>query len=111
MITQAQKEVLQAAGYTVEDMGAVWGSDFAGQYRWMNETHEPGGGDGFGVIQYDLEAAWDDALQFQEQALGIPVLVPEQDCINGIHSWASEVGRLPPKTKCAYCSELYGRPD
>ena len=69
-------DVLTAAGYSVEDMGAVWGSDFTGQYRWMNDTHEEGGGDGFGVIQYSVEAAWEDALQFQEKALGIPVFVP-----------------------------------
>lgn len=40
------QEQLEAMGYTVEDMGAVWGEDFAGQYRW-NATHGDKS-DGFG---------------------------------------------------------------
>lgn len=111
MITQAQKDVLTAAGYTIEDMGAVWGQDYAGQYRWMNDQHEEDGGDGFGVEQYSEDDAWEDALQFQEQQLGIPVFVPTDDCINGMHSWIDEVGKLPADTPCKHCGELYGNPD
>jgi hypothetical protein len=32
-------------------------------------------------------------------------------CPAGIHSWAYEVGLLPPDTKCEDCGELYGYPD
>ena len=28
---------LISLGYYVEDMAEVWGSEFVGQYRWMNE--------------------------------------------------------------------------
>ena len=62
MITQARKDELIAAGYSIEDMGAVWGADFAEQYRWLNARHD---GDGFGVIQYSLDDAWADADQFE----------------------------------------------
>jgi len=62
MKTQAQ---LEAIGYTVEDMGAVWGEDFAGQYRWINKRHTQDQGDGFGVIQYSEGEAWSDAVQFE----------------------------------------------
>lgn len=58
------QEQLEAMGYTVEDMGAVWGEDFAGQYRWLNATHGDKS-DGFGVIQYSLAEAWSDAIQFE----------------------------------------------
>lgn len=61
------RKQLEALGYTVEDMGKEWGSDFAGQYRWMNSAHEADGGDGFGVVQYSEEAAWEDAAQFEAQ--------------------------------------------
>ena len=61
MKTQAQ---LEAMGYTVEDMGAVWGDDFAGQYRWINSTHGDKS-DGFGVTQYSEGEAWSDAIQFE----------------------------------------------
>ena len=63
MIGIERKFQLIAAGYTVEDKGAVWGADFAGQYRWIN--NQPGHVDGFGVIQYSEEDAWADADQFE----------------------------------------------
>lgn len=63
MIAPSRKAELVAAGYKVEDMGAEWGTDFAGQYRWINNS--PAHVDGFGVIQYSEEDAWADADQFQ----------------------------------------------
>lgn len=71
-----EKQALVAAGYSVENMGAVWGSDFVGRYRWINETHENVGG-GFGIIQYSEDDAWADAMNFQEQELHIPLCIPE----------------------------------
>lgn len=31
-------EELKAKGYIVEDMGLVYGPEFNGQFRWINET-------------------------------------------------------------------------
>lgn len=36
MISAERKNQLANAGYYVEDMGAMYGTDWAGQYRWMN---------------------------------------------------------------------------
>lgn len=66
MITQERKAELTAAGYVIEDMGAEWGANFAGQYRWLNNEH-PMAGDGFGVEQYSEADAWIDASQFHEK--------------------------------------------
>lgn len=63
MITQERKDQLRSAGYKIEDMGANWGTDFAGQFRWLNDN--PPHVDGFGVIQYSEEDAWADADQFE----------------------------------------------
>lgn len=54
---------LEEMGYSVEDMGDVWGGNFSGQFRWINGDV----GDGFGCIQYSIDAAWEDALQFQNK--------------------------------------------
>lgn len=62
MITQERKDQLRAAGYKTEDMRAVWGKQFHGQFRWLNNRHE---GDGFGNVQYGVEDAWFDAHQFE----------------------------------------------
>lgn len=35
------REELKAQGYTVEDMGAVHGEEFAGQYRWLKNENGP----------------------------------------------------------------------
>ncbi|MFT4064307.1 hypothetical protein [Paraburkholderia sp.] len=61
MITAERKAELIADGYTVEDMGAEWGSDFTGQYRWINkdgsfQDFEP---------SYAEEDAWECAHQNQ----------------------------------------------
>lgn len=37
-------------------------------------------------------------------------LNPETECEMGIHSWANEVGQLPPDKPCEHCGELYGQP-
>lgn len=60
MITQEQKKALQDKGYAVEDMGAEWGADFAGQYRWTL-------GDDAGVPQFSEADAWEDAAQYDPQ--------------------------------------------
>lgn len=61
-VSPERKVELEAAGYKIEDMGAAWGTDFGGQYRWLNSSHE---GDGFGVIQYSEADAWCDADAMQ----------------------------------------------
>lgn len=35
--TPKQIEALKAAGFYVEDMGAEYGDEFKGQFRWMND--------------------------------------------------------------------------
>lgn len=62
--TQAALEQL---GYRVEDMGEEWGSDFAGQYRWLNPSLP---GDGFGPVAYSESEAWADAGVAQAQSVG-----------------------------------------
>lgn len=62
MISAERKAELIAAGYLIENMGAEWGADFEGQYRWLNGRHE---GDGYGNIMYSEEEAWADASQFE----------------------------------------------
>ena len=37
-ISTARIGELQQLGYYVEDMECEWGSEFVGQYRWMNDT-------------------------------------------------------------------------
>lgn len=32
-------------------------------------------------------------------------------CLQGLHSWINEEGRLSPDTQCKYWDELYGRPE
>jgi hypothetical protein len=54
MITQERKEQILAAGFEIEDMGAVWGSDFTGQYRWM---HADGSFQDF-EPSYSEDSAW-----------------------------------------------------
>lgn len=51
-------------GYKIEDVGEVWGDEWAGQFRWINDELD---GDTFGAIQYSEEAAWADAEQYQRQ--------------------------------------------
>lgn len=36
-ITYNRRIELISLGYYIEDMAEVWGSEFVGQYRWMNE--------------------------------------------------------------------------
>lgn len=62
MISAERKAELEAAGYSIEDMGAEWGADFGGQHRWLNSRLT---GDTFGVIQYSEADAWADADQFE----------------------------------------------
>lgn len=38
MITAERKAELTAKGFYVEDMGAEYGEDFAGEFRWMNDA-------------------------------------------------------------------------
>lgn len=63
-ISDNQKNHLAYKGYYIEDMEKVWGSEYQGQYRWMNDLDD---GDGFGVIQYSETAAWLDAAQYDLQ--------------------------------------------
>jgi hypothetical protein len=60
MVTQEQKDKLIQAGYTVEDMGAAWGREWIGQYRWLNAAVE---GDGFGYPQLSEDEAWASAAR------------------------------------------------
>jgi len=64
MVTQERIAELQALGYMVEDVGAEYGSDFAGQYRWLNGRHE---GDGFGNIEYSIEDVWAAADRYEKR--------------------------------------------
>lgn len=75
--TAEEITALKDAGYTIENVGAEYGTDFHGQYRWLNPAHEADGGDGFGMIFYNEADAWADAKNFQEQELGIPLWIPE----------------------------------
>jgi hypothetical protein len=34
-----------------------------------------------------------------------------RQCANGFHSWVTETARLPARTPCDWCGELYGDPD
>lgn len=64
MITEQRKEYLTLMGYTIEDMGAVWGEEYAGQYRFLNYEE-----DDFGVIHFSPEAAWEDCDQYDKMLL------------------------------------------
>lgn len=59
MITEEQKEGLIALGYTVEDVGAVWGAEWVGLHRWIDKKD-----DDFGVLRDSEEEAWADALRY-----------------------------------------------
>lgn len=60
MITTAEKAALLAKGYTIEDMDEAWGPGWwEGQFRFIRDDTED-----FGVPQYTVEAAWEDAKQF-----------------------------------------------
>ena len=37
MISYQRRIELVSLGYFIEDMEAVWGSEFVGQFRWMND--------------------------------------------------------------------------
>lgn len=57
-ISAARIAELESLGYYIEDMGAEWGEEFAGQYRWMNdETDEFQDCD----TSCSIEDAWIDA--------------------------------------------------
>lgn len=58
MATAERIEELKSAGYVVEDMGAEYGAEFAGQYRWMNTV--TGDFQDWGTSESEAEA-WDDA--------------------------------------------------
>lgn len=45
---------LQLNGYYVEDMEEVWGSEYKGNFRWVN-------GEDFGEIEYSRTDAWKEA--------------------------------------------------
>jgi hypothetical protein len=36
---------------------------------------------------------------------------PMRECLAGIHSWAYDVGKLSPDTRCKHCGEMYGNPE
>jgi hypothetical protein len=38
--TPEQIAALQAQGYYVEDMGAEWGAEWAGKFRWMKRDSD-----------------------------------------------------------------------
>lgn len=62
--TQSVVVALAAAGYTIENMGAVWGEKFEGQYRWIQagtgrfQDHEPSYSEASAVAEAvaDMEA-------------------------------------------------------
>lgn len=62
MTTATRKAALQAAGYKIKNLCNVYGPQFDGQYRWLNDSHAC---DGFGEIQYSEAEAWADADQFE----------------------------------------------
>lgn len=38
IISTVQREQLGNLGFKVEDMGEIYGADFVGQYRWINDA-------------------------------------------------------------------------
>lgn len=60
MITQERKDELTAAGYVIEDLGAEYGPQFEGMFRWLNSTH-PRNWDGYGCECFSEDEAWADA--------------------------------------------------
>ncbi|MGV2866351.1 hypothetical protein [Achromobacter sp. AGC39] len=72
-VSDARKGELQAKGYWIEDMGAVWGADFKGRYRWMLSTipvacSERGELLDWGEEAYSVEEAWSLADEAAQEA-------------------------------------------
>ena len=64
MVSQERKQQLALKGYFVEDMGAEYGPEFEGQFRWMNSLT----GD-FQDFDTSLseESAWKRADRYESQ--------------------------------------------
>jgi hypothetical protein len=60
VITEDHKRILREKGYTIEDMGKVWGKLYAGKFRFFVW-------DDFGQTQDSEDAAWADAWQYEPQ--------------------------------------------
>ena len=66
MISTTRIAELQSLGYFIEDMEAVWGSEFVGQFRWMNDmTTEFQDCD----TSCSMEEAWIDADYFAQSCV------------------------------------------
>jgi hypothetical protein len=65
MITAQQKEQLTIAGFEVENMGEVYGDEFAGQWRWLAVNRDSGELVDFqdDETSDSEEAAWDRAWE------------------------------------------------
>lgn len=61
MITEQQKQYLQAAGYEVESM-TPHGPEWVGFWRWIHPMYGPDA-----EPQESEQEAWDDALSYQAQ--------------------------------------------
>ena len=64
-ISQQRIQELKSLGFYVENMGAEYGEDFEGQYRWMNDKT--------GEFQecapdFSIEAAWIDCDKYATAA-------------------------------------------
>jgi hypothetical protein len=63
MISYQRRIELVSLGYFIEDMEAEWGSEFVGQFRWMNDqTAEFQDCD----TSCSIEEAWVDADYFAQ---------------------------------------------
>ena len=66
MISYQRRIELVSLGYFIEDMEAVWGSEFVGQFRWMNDqTAEFQDCD----TSCSIEEAWVDADYFAQSCV------------------------------------------
>lgn len=62
-VTDARKRELAEKGYCVEDMGEVWGDEYAGRYRWMLGDEED-----WGDIEYSEQDAWLALDRFERES-------------------------------------------
>lgn len=59
------RQYLVGLGIEIEDVAAVWGADYQGQYRWMVYSAKGELVD-FGDLHYDESSAWIDAWSKRE---------------------------------------------
>jgi hypothetical protein len=78
MITEARIEELKALGYTVEDMGAEHGEEFAGLYRWF---HDRSGHFQDSEPSFSNPSAWESADRHAAICLEEPTYAPDLPAI------------------------------